>query len=416
MSSIDPKDRRKPYGSARDLPSYQKMQEDLQAASIVTLFVARKQRSAIKGIKRDLEHLASTVDAFYDRLGNRNWVFNDRLPLDRIAGILKATDSAELAEVELIALYLDGDNLARWCLGFRAFEPLRAREEMIVRAREEYELDHFDTCTHLLISVMDGFVNDLHPGKRRGLHARESGEMVAWDSVVGHHLGLSHALGPFLKSIKKRRDEEVHDVYRNGIVHGSVVNYNNVVVATKAWNLLFAVVDWARAERNAEAPVEEQRTWREILERLAHNRDTRAALDGWSSVSYGLDDEGFADLDAFKRTVAFFVAWRDRNYGELTKFDNKVLIQNRSLGERAGEMRELFDAFELKDWSVVTISNSAPAVWTVRGEAIVNGLTGSFECRWNLQSEDGMPGFNVPEAELRLASCGPSVWQEDSGP
>ena len=51
----------------------------------------------------------------------------------------------------------------------------------------------------------------------------------------------SNTTETFTKTIKKRVDSEVFEVYRHGIVHGSVVNFDNIVVATKAWNMLFAV-------------------------------------------------------------------------------------------------------------------------------------------------------------------------------
>jgi RIO-like serine/threonine protein kinase len=64
---------------------------------------------------------------------------------------------------------------------------------------------------------------------------------------------------PTFKAPKKKRvDDEVFEVYRNGIVHGTVVNFNNVVVATKAWNMLFAVADWDSATTKAAAPAEPQ--------------------------------------------------------------------------------------------------------------------------------------------------------------
>ena len=97
---------------------------------------------------------------------------------------------------------------------------------------------------------MGGYVNDLDPGARKGLTARDPDDMIAWNSIVGHHMGLTHVMKSFTKSIKKRIDEEVHDVYRHGIVHGSVVNFVNVVVATKAWNLLYSVVGWAQSPRS----------------------------------------------------------------------------------------------------------------------------------------------------------------------
>ena len=50
---------------------------------------------------------------------------------------------------------------------------------------------------------MDGFVNDFEPDVRRGLASRDPDAMTAWDSVVGHHMGLTNALKAY-KTIKKR--------------------------------------------------------------------------------------------------------------------------------------------------------------------------------------------------------------------
>jgi hypothetical protein len=48
-----------------------------------------------------------------------------------------------------------------------------------------------------------------------------------------------------MKRFSKTSNEEVFELYRNGIVHGVLLNFNNAVVASKAWNRLFAVADWA---------------------------------------------------------------------------------------------------------------------------------------------------------------------------
>ena len=65
--------------------------------------------------------------------------------------------------------------------------------------------------------------------------------------MVGHHLGLTHVMKVFGKTFKKRVDEEVFKVHRHSIVHGSVVKFDNIIVATKAWNMLFAIADWGAA-------------------------------------------------------------------------------------------------------------------------------------------------------------------------
>src|SRR5262249_15562979 len=116
---------------------------------------------------------------------------------------------------------------------------------------------------HVLLSVMDGFVNEFE-SVRRGLHARETEDLNAWDSVVGHHMGLTSAHRTFTKSKGATSEEPVCELYRNGIVHGMLLDYDNDVVATKAWNRLFAVMDWAKAREKEQEPAKPQPTWREV--------------------------------------------------------------------------------------------------------------------------------------------------------
>ena len=47
-------------------------------------------------------------------------------------------------------------------------------------------------------------------------------------------MGLGHAQQTFRRRFGATRDEPVQDLFRNGIVHGTLLNYDNVVVATKA--------------------------------------------------------------------------------------------------------------------------------------------------------------------------------------
>lgn len=128
---------------------------------------------------------------------------------------------------------------------------------------------------------------------RKGIAARDPDDMVEWDSIVGHHLGLTHAPETFLKTIKKRIDDEVFKVYRHGIMLGSVVNFDNVVVASKAWNLLFAIADWADATEKANKPAEPKPTLGSITSLLRETWSTQALrgpcfrLSVYSSVSTG---------------------------------------------------------------------------------------------------------------------------------
>ena len=214
-----------PYGSARDLPSYQEMDRQIQGGKLLTRFIARNQRSEFLEIERQLNHVVAVVDRFYDRLGSLNWIFHELLPLSNIEAILDQTTTPEEAEQKLIEIYRETDKLAFWTLWLYGVEGLRERSRQIERAREHYFADQFDSATLHLIAVMDGFVNDFEPDRRRGLVSRDPDDMTAWDSVIGHHLGLTNALKAYHKTVKKRVDEEVYELHCHGIVHGAITQF-----------------------------------------------------------------------------------------------------------------------------------------------------------------------------------------------
>lgn len=193
-----------PYGSARDLPSYRELAEQLRGAKLLTRFIARDQRANVLMVEEQLNHLTDVVDRFYERLGERHWVFHDTLSVSAVENLLDTTSTPASAEKALIELYRDPGNAAFWIQRLRAVDGLRERFHQIERAREHYDAEQYDSAVLQLISVMDGFVNDFEPSRRRVLASREPDEMTAWDSVVGHHMGLTNALKAFTRTLKKR--------------------------------------------------------------------------------------------------------------------------------------------------------------------------------------------------------------------
>ena len=189
---------------------------------------------------------------------------------------------------------------------------------------------------------MDGFVNDVDLSRRRGLHAPDPDEMVAWDSVVGHHLGLAHAHASFTKTFKKTSTDEVRELYRHGIVHGMLVNYDNEYVGAKAWNRLCAVRDWATSMRKAAVPPKPQPSFTEAMRKIDHNRRTREALDAWAPADVHAGDEGF-DTDAVVvASRAYLDGWMARNYGAMGALVAQLVAEN-TPGKTAGMVREAFE-------------------------------------------------------------------------
>ena len=400
-----------PYGSASDLPSYQELARQIQGGKLLTRFLARDQRSGFLEIERQLNHLVAVVDRFYDRLGPRNWIFHDSLlSVSAVEEILDQTTTPEEAEQRFIEMYRDEDRLAFWAQRLYSIEGLRERSHHIQRAREYYCADRFDSVALHLIAVMDGFVNDFEPDRRRGLASRDPDAMVAWDSVVGHHMGLTNALKTFDRTIKKRVDEEVYELYRHGIVHGTITRFDNVIVATKAWNMLFAVVDWAAATEKSRQPEAPEPTLQEAFVQLATTARMKKALEAWETLRLSVSDAHFEDHEIKSATVEFLTAWRERNFGALARFPSRRSGKGETTdAQRAGQLREVFYGFALSEFCVTELENIAPAIWLSRGEATVNDLPGAFECRWITEDADGSFGFGSESMLWRLVYCDPAI-------
>lgn len=402
----------RPYRSAHDLPSFVEMREQLAAFKALTFIMMRGKRAEIFDLERRIKEMADRVDAFYDRLGPRHWVFNDWMNVREIDIILQETSTPEEAEKRLIDWYLDPEASKWHLLRLRAVPGLRERHHLLVRAREDYDAGRFDSCALLLISVMDGFVNDFESDKRQGLAARDVDEMVAWDSVTGHHLGLTNALKPFLKSIKRRVDEEVFEVHRHGIVHGSVVNFNNVVVATKAWNLLFAVVDWSvattkKANDDAKAPPP---TLRETFATAAEYGRRKRARERFEPWAVGRGSAAFENDEVLAQTRTFVEIWQKRQWGKLVPLMPPQLIGGKSAGPAAEFAKSFFDMHNISDVDIDRIEYPQSSVAEARGTATIDNKTGAFRLRWVRYDDDGNLALNDERGRWYLAVVAPHTY------
>ena len=404
-----------PYRSAHDLPSIVEMRQQLQILKGLTRIVMRDKRSEMVELERQMNEMTDRVDAFYERLGPRHWTFNNWMSVEKIDAILDETSTAEDAETRLIELYRDPEATKWYLMQLRRIEGLRQRHHLISRAREDYDAGRFDACTLLLITVMDGFVNDFEADKRKGLAAREADEMVAWDSIAGHHLGLTNALIPFLETKKRRVDEEVFELHRHGIIHGSVVNYNNEVVATKAWNLLFAVVDWSIATtkkaKNDGTPPEPG--LRETLSLLAKHGRKRKARDQFEPWTVGRQDEAFNDDRVVTQTRLFIEAWQRKQWGRLAPLMPPKLVSEKRTGEAAECAKSWFGASEIANVEIDRIEYTQSSVAEARGVATIDGTTANLCLRWVYYDKSGDVALNGEDGVWRLAVVAPQTYLVD---
>jgi len=329
--------------------------------------------------------------------------------------ILDEASSPDDAESRLIEMYRDPD-ATRWHLmRLRNVDGLRERHHLLVRAREDYDAERFDACTMLLISVMDGFVNDFETGRRRGLAARAPDEMVAWDSVTGHHMGLTNALKPFLQTIKRRVDEEVVEVHRNGIVHGSVVNFNNAVVASKAWNLLFAVVDWsiATTKKAKEDEKPPEPGLRETFAMLAEHSRKKKARNDFEPWTVARDDPTFESDPVREQTRIFIEAWQRGQWARIVPLMPPKLIGEKRKGSAAEYTKGWFENHTIEDVVFDRVEYTQSSVAEVRGTATIDVTTALLRLRWIHYDDCGDLALNDEGGAWCLAIVAPHTYLVD---
>ncbi len=379
----------------------QEMLTNLEGMKTLTRFIARDQHAAVTELDRQVRRLGEVVDRFYALLGERNWIYHDDLEVSLAERLVELP--AEDGERALIDSYRDPEALSFKVRRLGRFPELRARMHLLQRAQADFHAGRYYATVQLLLSVMDGFVNDLEPGERRGLHARDVDDLHAWNSVVGHHLGLAHAHRSFTKAFKKRSDEEVTELYRHGIVHGMLTNYDNDVVAAKAWNRLFAVADWASSREKRQAPPKLRPNWREIFRTISKNSETRRALDAWQPSSMAAGEQGFQEDEVVAASRRYLDAWRQRNYGAMAELLSPLVAES-SIGRTAGQIREAFDQRILSGFDLTRVEHAAAAVTLVDADLDVDAGVVQCRLRWIRSGNDGLGVAPNEDGSWRLMS------------
>ena len=392
------------YSSARDLPSVAEMLKQIQGMKLLTRLVARKQRAELVKLEAQVLELTETVDRFYSLLGARHWIFHDDLNTEEVKALVLL--DPEAAERAFIEIYRDPEALRFMIRRLNGLPAMRARMDLIEKARIDYQEGLFYATVLVLITVMDGFVNDLEPARRRGLHAREADDLAAWDSVVGHHMGLTNAHSTFTKSTYKTSSEPLYELQRHGVIHGTLLDYDNVVVATKAWNRLFAVADWARSLEKKNEPSRPEPSWREILHQIGRNEAAKKALAEWRPKTLEADDPAFAAEEVCKRAQAYLHGWKAQNYGVMASLISPMVAED-TPGKTAGLVRSEFESWDLQDFAIRRAEFEAAAVCEIDVDLNVAGESRNAKMRWIREAADGTPAMPNEDGTWYLYLWGP---------
>lgn len=400
------------FGSAYDMPSIRELQKQLRGFKVLSMMAGGRQKEELAAAQKLLDDTVGIVDGFYALLGERNWVYHDDMNLPAMQEIVDA-ENPDAAEKLLIAYYMDRTAMKFPLLRLNRLAAIRPRLELVQNAYKDFQAGRYYATVLTLITVMDGAVNDIDQGQRKGLHARNTDEMIAWDSVTAHHLGLKHAHETFTKSFRKTVTDEVRELYRHGIVHGMVVNYDNVVVAAKSLNRLFAVVDWAINLLEQDEPVTKEPTFRELMAQSAQTQRDIKLIDAFSPSEHEVQDDHDLGDEVVDAARKYLEAWRSTNYGSLSDAFMRVKGDADSPGRRASEAKDLYKDFALDNYLIKRVQHTAACVSLLDADLAVNDKEYQVSLRWVRTDDQGEPAPRGKSGSWKLSMYGPTNFIRD---
>jgi hypothetical protein len=339
----------------------------------------------IEEMEREFTEMIALPDLFNDHFCERGWIMYDNLSIQVVKDAIQKAESGDIdgAEQELIDYYTY-DTVRIQLMMMNGIKTFRSRMDLAKKALEDYKAGRFYACVLVILALMDGLVTELSE-KRLGFFA-EDADLTAWNSIAGHSKGLQTLAGIFRKGRRKVSSDTLAIPYRNGIMHGMDLGYDNVMVAAKVWSALFAVADWARlAEKDllkapVEPPPEPPKSIQDQLRSFADqassfaqtirkNQEERKRLDAWNprTLTVGVDIPATGPAAMYpegspeRRLVEFLEYWQAKNYGYMAKYfghlDKKYYPNN-----LPSKVREHYKTKILKRFELIDVQDQASAV------------------------------------------------------
>lgn len=363
-------------------PSLSELQRQIEsvealtkAAPLLTKFFPKMKEAFDKfpELKQQAE-IIKLPDLFNERFASSGWLAYESMPLDIMKKAIEIFDADNIETAEQFLADSYNDELLKWgILRFNGLKEFRRRIRLVELAKEDYLAGRYHACIPLLLSLMDGIVNDIT--KHVGFFA-DSADMTAWDSIAGHETGLPAIASLLTRGKNKTNDQVISIPYRHGILHGRELAFDNKIVAAKTWGVLFAIKDWASAiERNKIAPIpKKEQTWSDIIKSLAENQRQNKLIREWkprtSDQVPHLPFQGEANIlpsGTPERAVAEFIEnWISKRYGLIA--NGLVYFVEKPAGKKAGLAKEDFGKHIPIAYKILSVEDKSAAVSQVKAE------------------------------------------------
>ena len=326
-----------------------------------------------KKIKKQAEILEAP-DQFNERFANLGWIAFESMNMEVMQKAINIHDAeGKDAAEKFLADSHDEETLKWGILRFNGNRDFRKRIRLAELAREDYLANRYHACIPLLLSLLDGLVNDV--SKHVGFFA-ENVDLTAWDCIAAHESGLQTLASILTKGRNKTNENAISIPYRNGILHGRELAFDNKVVAAKCWAALFAARDWAGAleDGKKEPKPKEVVSWKQLFKQISETNLMKKSIEEWKPrisedipyLPFEGDISNLPENTPEHAVAAFLDHWCNKRFGLIA--DALLYFTDTPKGKKAGMARQDFGKYVPVSFKVLGIDDQAAAVTHVIAE------------------------------------------------
>lgn len=351
--------------------SIQDLEENMQGAKIISRIsslLGIKGEEDFESLEKKMLELKDLPDKFNEIFSSSGWIAHDSLNIDVMKECIElGTDGKNI----LMNYYEDKLELF---INMVSCKPVfKERTDLLNLAKEDYFLGRYHSCIPVVLMLVDGIVNDIKP---TGLFA-DATDLDVWDSIAGHSTGLNSLVSILKKNRTKTNLDPIYVPYRNGILHGRELNYNNKEVAIKTFAILFYVNDWILSleseEKRKQDYLEEKKrseetsfmdVFRQYSRQKKKLEDMNKLLEEWQPRSF---KDSYENMNIKKGTpeanaITFLECIKKRNFGTPVSFYFESIFGKVSVKEKAGLFRKEYENIRLDSYSIAKIDDIGASV------------------------------------------------------
>ena len=340
-------------------------------------------RHKLSDIEKQINDIRFTPDRFNQYYSELGWVAYESMNSDLMKNAVRLAEDNKRddGEKSLLKYYADNNRIRYLINRLKNRSGFTKRYELLLKAYDDYKSGRFHSCIPVFLMIIDGVVDEVTKSNK-GFFASDFNPEL-WNSIVGHESGLSRIAKIYAKTRKKVNTDPITLPYRNGILHGKDINYDNALVATKCLATIFAVGDWVEQYESGKHTKPEPSKPKSLLQQLKEFNETlasarkqqeeyekmQAEIEKWQprqiSEEYLRNLNLQIDLCTYntpeEKLQEFMTYFSKKNYGKLHDIIARY-HSDKSKGQYIQTIKSYIGDFSLRDYTIISIKDCAPSI------------------------------------------------------